>query len=61
MPLVASCSGQRQFLWPGDSDDSEEERMMTSSDIREDNGLVLWWAGPLGSSNEQIHEKENIA
>ncbi|XP_060781268.1 telomerase Cajal body protein 1 isoform X2 [Neoarius graeffei] len=55
MPLVASCSGQRQFPWPGDSDDSdsEEDRMMTSSDIREDNGLVLWWAGPLGSTNEQ--------
>ncbi|KAI5625853.1 telomerase Cajal body protein 1, partial [Silurus asotus] len=60
MPLVASCSGQRQFPWPGDSDDSdvEESRMMTSSDIREDNGLVLWWAGPPGSTNEQVAEEE---
>lgn len=63
MPLVASCSGQRQFLWPGDSDDSDsgEERMMTSSDIRKDNGLVLWWAGPLASSSEQRHEEEHTA
>lgn len=63
MPLVASCSGQRQFPWPGDSDDSdlEEDRMMTSSDIREDNGLVLWWAGPLGSTNEQGQGEEKAA
>ncbi|KAK3568178.1 hypothetical protein QTP86_034543 [Hemibagrus guttatus] len=59
MPLVASCSGQRQFSWPGDSSDSDEDedRMMTSSNIREDNGLVLWWAGPLGSTNEQGQEE----
>ncbi|MCJ8731418.1 hypothetical protein PDJAM_G00199370 [Pangasius djambal] len=63
MPLVASCSGQRQFPWPGDSDDSdlEEDRMMTSSDIREDNGLVLWWAGPLGSTSEQGQEEGSTA
>lgn len=61
MPLVASCSGQRQFPWPGHSDDEDEEKMMTSSDIRENNGLVLWWAGPLGSSNEQGQEEGSTA
>lgn len=63
MPLVASCSGQRQFPWPGDSDDSdlEEDRMMTSSDIREDSGLALWWAGPLGSTSEQGQEEGSTA
>lgn len=63
MPLVASCSGQRQFPWPGDSDDSdlEEDRMMTSSDIREDNRLMLWWAGPLSSPIEQGQEEGSTA
>uniref|UniRef100_A0AAR2M6P1 Telomerase Cajal body protein 1 n=1 Tax=Pygocentrus nattereri TaxID=42514 RepID=A0AAR2M6P1_PYGNA len=55
MPLVASCSGQRQFPWPTESDDSgsEEDRVISSNGIREDNALVLWWAGPLGSSSEE--------
>ncbi|XP_066538135.1 telomerase Cajal body protein 1 isoform X2 [Hoplias malabaricus] len=56
MPLVASSSGQRQFPWPGDSDDSgsesDEDRVMTSEGNREDNALALWWAGPLGATGE---------
>ncbi|XP_036452399.1 telomerase Cajal body protein 1 [Colossoma macropomum] len=62
MPLVASCSGQRQFPWPTESDDSgsepEEDRVMSSNGIREDNALVLWWAGPLGSSSEEGQQEQ---
>ncbi|XP_072543513.1 telomerase Cajal body protein 1 [Salminus brasiliensis] len=57
MPLVASCSGQRQFPWPDDSggsgSESDEDRVMSSNGIREDNALMLWWAGPLGSTSEE--------
>ncbi|XP_062849378.1 telomerase Cajal body protein 1 [Trichomycterus rosablanca] len=60
MPLVASCSGQRQFPWPQDSDDSDsdEDRVMSSSHVREDNALVLWWSGPLGSTHEEGQQVE---
>uniref|UniRef100_A0A8C2E904 Telomerase Cajal body protein 1 n=1 Tax=Cyprinus carpio TaxID=7962 RepID=A0A8C2E904_CYPCA len=62
MPLVASSSGQRKFCWPSDSEDSEsdsdEGNVMSSSGVRQDNALVLWWAGPLGSTNERSQEEE---
>lgn len=62
MPLVASSSGQRKFCWPSDSEDSEtdsdEGNVISSSGVRQDNALVLWWAGPLGSTNERSQEEE---
>lgn len=62
MPLVASSSGQRKFCWPSDSEDSEsdsdEGNVMSSNGVRQDNALVLWWAGPLGSTNERGQEEE---
>ncbi|XP_052458416.1 telomerase Cajal body protein 1 [Carassius gibelio] len=63
MPLVASSSGQRKFCWPSDSEDSEsdsdEGNVMSSNGVRQDNALVLWWAGPLGSTNERGQEEES--
>nr|XP_046235848.1 telomerase Cajal body protein 1 [Scatophagus argus]XP_046235850.1 telomerase Cajal body protein 1 [Scatophagus argus]XP_046235851.1 telomerase Cajal body protein 1 [Scatophagus argus] len=54
MPLLATSSGQRQFPWPGDSEgdsasDGEggEAAAMSPKEIRQDNTLSLWWAGPL--------------
>ncbi|XP_026122627.1 telomerase Cajal body protein 1-like [Carassius auratus] len=62
MPLVASSSGQRKFCWPSDSEesesDSDEGNVMSSNSVRQDNALVLWWAGPLGSTNERVQEEE---
>nr|XP_020498433.1 telomerase Cajal body protein 1 [Labrus bergylta] len=58
MPLLATSSGQRQFPWPGDSegdsasDGEGEEAVMSPQEIRQDNTLSLWWAGPLGPSAE---------
>ncbi|XP_030636754.1 telomerase Cajal body protein 1 [Chanos chanos] len=56
MPLLATASGQRQFCWPSDGSsgsDSDEERVMSSESVRQDNALVLWWAGPLGATSER--------
>lgn len=62
MPLVASCSGQRQFPSPDDSDgsdsESDQDRVMSSNGIREDNALTLWWTGPLGSTSEERQQDE---
>lgn len=62
MPLVASSSGQRQFCWPSDSEesesDTEEGHVISSNGVRQDNALVLWWAGPTGSTNEREQEEE---
>lgn len=62
MPLVASSSGQRKFCWPSESEDSEsdsdEGNVMSSNGVRQDNALVLWWAGQLGSTNERGQEEE---
>lgn len=64
MPLVASSSGQRQFCWPSDSEeaesDSEESHVISSNAIRQDNALVLWWAGPVGPTNEREQEEEPV-
>lgn len=60
MPLMASSSGQRKFFWPSDSEDStsdlEEGNVMPTNGVRPDNTLVLWWAGPVASTNEMRQE-----
>lgn len=66
MPLLATSSGQRQFPWPGDSegdsasDGEGVEAVMSPQEIKQDNALSVWWAGPLGpatgSSQEQSTE-----
>ena len=65
MPLLVSSSGQRQFLWPGDSEgdsasDSEGDAMVTSPQVRQDNALTLWWAGPLCPAGEGGQEQTAI-
>ncbi|XP_042368508.1 telomerase Cajal body protein 1 [Plectropomus leopardus] len=63
MPLLATSSGQRQFPWPGDSegDSASEgeggEAVMSPQEIRQDNALTLWWAGPLSPAAEENHEQ----
>lgn len=55
MPLLATSSGQRQFPWPGDSEDDsgpDSEAGTSPTESREDNTLRVWWAGPLGSAAE---------
>ncbi|KAA8582542.1 hypothetical protein FQN60_006213 [Etheostoma spectabile] len=58
MPLLATSSGQRQFPWPGESegDSASEgeggEAVMSPPEVRQDNALSLWWAGPLGPAPE---------
>lgn len=59
MPLLATSSGQRQFLWPGDrdgdsaSDGEGGEAVMSPQENRQDNTLSVWWAGPLGPATEE--------
>lgn len=59
MPLLATSSGQRQFPWPGDSEgDSASDTegggaVMSQQEVRQDNALTLWWAGPLGPAAEE--------
>lgn len=63
MPLLATSSGQRQFPWPGDSegdsasDGEGAEAVMSPQEIRQDNALSLWWAGPLGPATEGNQEQ----
>lgn len=59
MPLLATSSGQRQFPWPSDSDgDSASDgegggdAVMSTQELRQDNTLSVWWAGPLGPAAE---------
>ncbi|XP_071772365.1 telomerase Cajal body protein 1 [Centroberyx gerrardi] len=67
MPLLASSSGQRQFLWPGDSegDSASEgeagEAVMSPRETRQDNALTLWWAGPLGPAAEGVQQQNTAA
>ncbi|KAM4611785.1 telomerase Cajal body protein 1 [Polymixia lowei] len=67
MPLLATSSGQRQFLWPGDSEgdsasDGEGDKAVSSpQEVRQDNALTLWWAGPLGPAAEGSHEQNTPA
>ncbi|KAK2900143.1 telomerase Cajal body protein 1 [Channa argus] len=66
MPLLATSSGQRQFPWPGDSEgesgsDGEGTEAVTSpQEIRQDNTLSLWWAGPLGPAAEGTTEQSTV-
>ncbi|XP_061566242.1 telomerase Cajal body protein 1 isoform X2 [Cololabis saira] len=54
MPLLATSSGQRQFPWPADSEgDSASDTEgggagVSQQEVKQDNTLSLWWAGPLG-------------
>lgn len=63
MPLLATSSGQRQFPWPGHnegdsaSDGEGAEAVMSPQEIRQDNALSLWWAGPLGPATEETREQ----
>lgn len=64
MPLLVSSSGQRQFLSPGDSSDgdssgSEGDVVMLSPtpEVRQDNALTVWWAGPLSPASEGAQEE----
>lgn len=58
MPLLATSSGQRQFPWPGNSegdsasDGEDSEAVMSPQEIRQDNTLSVWWAGPLSPAAE---------
>ncbi|XP_034076457.1 telomerase Cajal body protein 1 [Gymnodraco acuticeps] len=54
MPLLATSSGQRQFPSPDKSDSEGEggEAVMSPQEIRQDNALSLWWAGPLAPAPE---------
>ncbi|KAF7660082.1 hypothetical protein LDENG_00288680 [Lucifuga dentata] len=59
MPLLATSSGQRKFLWPSDgegdsaSDGEGEGAVMTPQETRQDNTLSLWWVGPLSTAAEE--------
>lgn len=67
MPLLATSSGQRQFLWPGDSEgDSASDTegsgaVMSQQSARRDNALTLWWAGPLSPAAEGGQEQSTTA
>ncbi|KAK2862748.1 hypothetical protein Q5P01_002281 [Channa striata] len=66
MPLLATSSGQRQFPWPGDSegdsgsDGEGTEAVASPQEIRQDNTLTLWWAGPLGPAAEGTQEQNTV-
>ncbi|KAL0970222.1 hypothetical protein UPYG_G00238940 [Umbra pygmaea] len=60
MPLLVSSSGQRQFLSPGDSSDGESSgsegdvvMLSPTPEVRQDNALTVWWAGPLLPATEE--------
>ncbi|XP_064796478.1 telomerase Cajal body protein 1-like [Oncorhynchus masou masou] len=61
MPLLVSSSGQRQFLSPGDSSDGDSEgdvvMLSPTPEVRQDNALTVWWAGPLSPANEGAQEE----
>lgn len=67
MPLLATSSGQRQFPWPGDSEgDSASDTegggaVMSQQEVRQDNALTLWWAGPLGPAAEESRDHNTAA
>lgn len=67
MPLLATSSGQRQFPWPGDSEgDSASDTegggaVMSQQEVRQDNALTLWWAGPLGPAAEENRDHNTAA
>lgn len=66
VPLLATSSGQRQFPWPGDSegdsasDGEGGEAVMSPQEIRQDNALTLWWAGPISPATEGNQEPSTV-
>uniref|UniRef100_A0A665VH61 Telomerase Cajal body protein 1 n=1 Tax=Echeneis naucrates TaxID=173247 RepID=A0A665VH61_ECHNA len=66
MPLIATSSGQRQFPWPGDSEgdsasDAEgDEAVMSPQEIKQDNALALWWAGPVSPATQGDREPDTL-
>ncbi|XP_077598803.1 telomerase Cajal body protein 1 [Stigmatopora nigra] len=61
MPLLATSSGQRQFLWPSDgegdtSSESDDEGRQGEAANPGDNGLSLWWAGSCAPAVEETTE-----
>ncbi|KAF6739186.1 Telomerase Cajal body protein 1 [Oryzias melastigma] len=63
MPLLATSSGQRQFPWPEDiegesaSDTEGGAAAISQQEVRQDNALTLWWAGPVGAPAEESREE----
>uniref|UniRef100_A0A667XNE5 Telomerase Cajal body protein 1 n=1 Tax=Myripristis murdjan TaxID=586833 RepID=A0A667XNE5_9TELE len=66
MPLLVTSSGQRQFPWPGDSegdsasDGEGGQDAMSPQEIRQDNALTVWWAGPLSPAAEESKEQNTV-
>ncbi|CAL9694388.1 unnamed protein product [Knipowitschia caucasica] len=51
LPLLASSSGQRQFSWPSDSEDSGSDTDLGApQERRQENCVCVWWSGPPGAS-----------
>ncbi|XP_036002525.1 telomerase Cajal body protein 1 isoform X2 [Fundulus heteroclitus] len=68
MPILATSSGQRQFPWPTDSEgDSASDTegggggVALQQEIRQDNALTLWWAGPLSPPAEESRDQNTAA
>ncbi|KAK5616948.1 hypothetical protein CRENBAI_012355 [Crenichthys baileyi] len=70
MPILATSSGQRQFPWPTDSEgDSASDTeggggggvLTLQQEIRQDNALKLWWAGPLSPTAEENQDQNAAA
>ncbi|XP_015229273.1 PREDICTED: telomerase Cajal body protein 1 [Cyprinodon variegatus] len=67
MPILATSSGQRQFPWPADSEgDSASDTeggggVELQQEIRQDNALTLWWAGPVSQAAEENQDQNTAA
>ncbi|KAM4714799.1 telomerase Cajal body protein 1 [Anableps anableps] len=66
MPILATSSGQRQFPWPTDSEgdsasDTEGGAVTLQQEVRQDNALTLWWAGPLSPPAEENQDQQAAA
>uniref|UniRef100_A0A3B3X155 Telomerase Cajal body protein 1 n=1 Tax=Poecilia mexicana TaxID=48701 RepID=A0A3B3X155_9TELE len=71
MPILATSSGQRQFPWPTDSEGEGDSASDTEGgggggatlqqEVRQDNALTLWWAGPLSPPAEESQDQNAAA
>lgn len=74
MPILATSSGQRQFPWPTDSEGEGDSSSDTEGggggggggatlqqEVRQDNALTLWWAGPLSPPAEESQDQNAAA
>lgn len=69
MPILATSSGQRQFPWPTDSEGEGDSASDTEGgggatlqqEVRQDNALTLWWAGPLSPHAEESQDQSAAA